>query len=108
MTVDTFACPLTGGAVVDGKLLFPGPTLQTISYSDQLELAATFERAKSGNAEAMYAIGNWYISGCKGLARSPSDAHWWWERACEYQPTSNLDDGDELDDDWTAEMWTFQ
>lgn len=110
MTTDSFECPLTGCAVINDKLLPPESPLQILNSSDQcsigdeklLELAAMIEKAKNGNAEAMYTVGNWYDSGIKGLARSSSDAHWWWERACEHQPKHNAEaeNNQEFDVQW--------
>lgn len=111
MIAGTFECPLTGCIVTNGKLQYLESTPQTpqilkpTDYNDAddgLELASTMERAKNGNAEAMYAIGNWYYRGAKGLTKSPHDAHWWWERACEHQPERNSNHDDELDTDWIA------
>ena len=109
MTTDSFKCPLTGYIVVNGKLSTSGLPLQAFTSSDQssagdekLELAAMIERAKNGNAEAMYVIGNWYNSGIKGLARSSSDAHWWWERACEHQPKHNAESNEEINVQWIS------
>ena len=107
MIADTFECPLTGCIVAHGKLQYLESTPQirkppSTDYNgddDGLELASTMERAKNGNAEAMYAIGNWYYRGAKGLAKSPRDAHWWWERACEHQPERNSNYDDELGTD---------
>ena len=106
MTVDSFECPLTGCSVVDGKLL-PSESSPRIFTSDQCsidderwEVAAMIERAKRGNAEAMYTIGNWYDSGVKGLARNSSDAHWWWERACEHRPEDNAENNQNFDVQW--------
>lgn len=103
MAIDSFECPLTGCAVVNGKLLLSSgspPEIFPSTVDEKLELAAMIERAKNGNAEAMYAIGNWYNIGVKGLARSSSDAHWWWERACEYQAKHTAENNQENFDQW--------
>ena len=109
MIAGTFECPLTGCIVANGKLQYlestpqiPNPTDYRYNRNDGLELASTMERAKNGNVEAMYTIGNWYYRGAKGLVKNTHDAHWWWERACEHQPERNSNHDDELDTGWIA------
>ena len=49
----------------------------------EADINAIIEKAKTGNVNAQYTLGRYYLLGSNGVERSYSKAAYWWEKAAE-------------------------